>query len=118
MKVLFTQSSLTFCNPMDCSQSHLSTEFSRQECWGGLPFPPSGDLPDPRFEPRSPVLQADSLLSEPPGKPLAECLLLRRIALTNLDSVLNSRDITLPIKVHIIKAMVFQYSCMDVKVGP
>ena len=82
------------------------------------PFPSPGDLSDPAMEPRSPVLQADSLLSEPPGKPLAECLLLRRIALTNLDSVLNSRDITLPIKVHIIKAMVFQYSCMDVKVGP
>ena len=42
--------------------------FSRQEYWSGLPFPSPGDLPDPGFEPRSPVLQADSLPSEPPGK--------------------------------------------------
>ena len=35
----------------------------------GLPFPSPGDLPDPVFEPGSLVLQADSLPSEPPGKP-------------------------------------------------
>jgi len=40
-------------------------EFSRQEYWGGLPFPFPGDLPDPGIEPGSPMLQADSLLSEP-----------------------------------------------------
>ena len=34
-------------------------------------------------------------------------LLLRRKAMTNLDSILKSRDITLPTKVHLIKAMVF-----------
>ena len=41
-------------------------------------------------------------------------LLLGRIAMTNLDSVLKSRDITLPAKVHIVKAMVFPvatYGC-------
>ena len=43
--------------------------FSRQEYWSGLPCPPPGDLPNPETEPRSPVLQGDSLLSEPPGKP-------------------------------------------------
>ena len=42
--------------------------FSRQEYWSGLPFPSPGDLPDPGIEPRSPALQADALLSEPPGK--------------------------------------------------
>ena len=42
--------------------------FSRQEYWNGLPFPSPGDLPDPGIEPRSPALQVDSLLSEPPGK--------------------------------------------------
>ena len=36
----------------------------------GLPFPSPGDLPDPGLEPESPALQADSLPSEPPGKPL------------------------------------------------
>ena len=38
---------------------------------------------------------------------IKRCLLLRRKAMTNLDSILKSRDITLPTKVHIIKAMVF-----------
>ena len=42
--------------------------FSRQEYWSGLPCPPSGDLPSPGIEPRCPAVQADSLLSEPPGK--------------------------------------------------
>ena len=37
--------------------------------------------------------------------------------MTNLDSILKSRDITLPTKVHLVKAMVFQWSCMDVRVG-
>ena len=43
-------------------------------------------------------------------------LLLRRKAVTNLDSILKSRDITLPTKVHLVKAMVL--SCTDVRVGP
>ena len=42
--------------------------FSRQEYWNGLPFPSPGDLPNPGVEPGSPALQADALLSEPPGK--------------------------------------------------
>ena len=42
--------------------------FFRQEYWSGLPFPSPGDLPDPGIEPGSPALQADSLLSEQPGK--------------------------------------------------
>ena len=46
-------------------QAPLSTGFSRQECWSGLPFPSPGDLPDPGNKPRSPALQADTLLSEP-----------------------------------------------------
>ena len=44
-------------------------EFSKQEHWSGLPFPSPGDLPDPGIELRSPALQADSLLTETPGKP-------------------------------------------------
>ena len=43
-------------------------EFSRQECWSGLPFPSPGDLPDPGIEHGSPELQADSLPSEPPNR--------------------------------------------------
>ena len=44
-------------------------EFFRQEYWTELPFPSLGDSPDPRIEPRSPALLADSLPSEPLGKP-------------------------------------------------
>ena len=42
--------------------------FSRQGYWSGLPFPPPGGLPDPGTEPKSPALQADSLLTELRGK--------------------------------------------------
>ena len=51
-------------------QAPLSMEFSKQEYRSGLPFPSPGDLPDPGIEPRTSALQADSLSSEPPGKPL------------------------------------------------
>ena len=44
-------------------------------------------------------------------------LLLGRKVMTNLDNIFKSRDITLPTKVHLVKAMVFQWSCMDVRVG-
>ena len=43
-------------------------------------------------------------------------LLLGRKVMTNLDSILKSRDITLPTEIHLVKAMVFQYSHMDVTV--
>ena len=44
-------------------------------------------------------------------------LLLGRKAMTNLDSILKSRDITLLTKVHLVKLWFFQGSCMDVRVG-
>ena len=44
-------------------------------------------------------------------------LLLGRKVMTNLDSILKSRDITLPTKICLVKAMFFQWSCMDVRVG-
>ena len=44
--------------------------FSRQEYWSGLPCPPPGGLPNPGGKPRSPALLVDSLLSEPPRKPI------------------------------------------------
>ena len=43
--------------------------FSRQEYWSGLPFPSSGDLPDPGIEPMSPVLAGRLFTSESPGTP-------------------------------------------------
>ena len=51
-------------------QAPPSMGFSRQEYWNRLPFSSCRDLPDPGIEPASPALQADSLPSEPPGKPL------------------------------------------------
>ena len=45
-------------------------------------------------------------------------LLLERKAMTNLDCILKSRDITLPTKVHLVKAIVFPVVGMDVRVGP
>ena len=44
-------------------------------------------------------------------------LLLGRKVMTNLDSILKSRDITLTTKVHLVKLWFFQWSCMDVRVG-
>ena len=64
--VLVTQSCPTLCDPMDYTArwALLSMGFSRQGYWSGLPFPSTGDLPDPGIELRSPALQVDALLSE------------------------------------------------------
>ena len=48
---------------------------------------------------------------------IKRCLLLGRKVISNLDSILKSRDITLPTKVHLVKAMVFPWSCMAVRLG-
>ena len=48
---------------------------------------------------------------------IKQLLLLRRKAMTNLDSILESRDITLPTQVYLSKLWFFQWSCMDVRVG-
>ena len=77
--------------------------FSREEYWSKLPVPTPRDLPNPGIEPGSPTLQADSLPSEPPAKPM-----------TNIESILKSRDIIFLTKAHIIKAVVFpvvMYRC-------
>ena len=44
-------------------------------------------------------------------------LILGRKVMTNLDSILKSRDITLPTKVRLVKVWFFQWSCMDVRAG-
>ena len=49
---------------------------------------------------------------------IKRCLLLGRKAMTNLDSILKSRDITLPTKVRLVKAMVFPAVMNEVRVGP
>ena len=60
------QSCPTLYYPMD----YRVHEFPWQEYCSGLPFPSPGDLPNSGIKPGSPTLQADSLLSKPPGKPL------------------------------------------------
>ena len=101
----------------------------QEEYWSGLPCPSPGDLPNPGIKPTSltfPLWQAGSLTLVPPGKPhligstgnnvdvdgdcsheIKRCLLIGRKVMTNLDSILKSRDITLPTKVRLVKAMVF-----------
>ena len=71
LKVKVSQSCPTLCNRIDCvaCQAPLSMEFSRPEHQSGQLFPSPGDLSNPGMEPRFPTLQADSLPSEPPGKP-------------------------------------------------
>ena len=67
-------------------QAPLSMEFARQEYWSGQLFASPGKLPKPGTEPRSPASQANSLLSEPPGKPkntgVGSLFLLQGIFLT------------------------------------
>ena len=61
------------CDFVDCGrQGPLSMGFSKQDHWSELPFPAPGHLPDPGIKPGSPALQANSLPSEAPGKPLVD----------------------------------------------
>ena len=67
--MLVTQLCPTLCDPMDCSLPDSSVHGTLQARileWVAI-FSP-GHLPDPRIEPRSPELEADSLQTEPPGK--------------------------------------------------
>ena len=62
---LVAQSCPTLVTPWTVApQAPPSTGFPRQEYWSGLPFPSSGDLPNPGIEPVSPALQADPSLTE------------------------------------------------------
>ena len=62
--------SYSFATPWTVAcQVPLSMGFPRQEYWSVLPFPSPGDFPDPGIKSEYPALQADSLPSEPPGKP-------------------------------------------------
>ena len=79
---------------MDCSPPGSSVlGISKQEYWSGLPFPSPGDLPDPGIEPRSPALQADSLLSELPKKPIIALFKLPKIS--KYPNVLHQENVLL-----------------------
>ena len=91
--ILTTSRVSNSCNPRGCVayQAPLSMEFPRQEYWSGLPFPSPGDLTYPGIEPvllhrrRSPALQVDYLLTEPPWKPI----IMPRLSLIHACSVIN-----------------------------
>ena len=60
----------SFCDSVDCSLPGSSVHgISQQVYWSGLPFPSSGDLPNPRIKPTSPALAGGFSTTEPPGKP-------------------------------------------------
>ena len=68
---MLTESNIVFATPWIVGyQAPQSMKFSKQEYWSGLPFSSPGDLPNPGIKPWSPTLQADALLSKPPGKPI------------------------------------------------
>ena len=66
-------------------QAPLSMGFSRQEYWSGLPFPPPGDLPDPRIDPVSPALAGRFFTTEPPGKFINICDISPVVYFNNAD---------------------------------
>ena len=70
VKVLVTQSCPTLCDPMDGSPPGSSVhEILQARILAGVAIPSPGDLSNPGIKHRSPPLQADSVLSESPGKP-------------------------------------------------
>ena len=76
--MLVAQSCLTVCEPIDyiALQVPPTMGFSRQEYWSGFPFTSLRNPSNPRIEPRSPTLQADSLLSEQPWNHLVYITIL------------------------------------------
>ena len=75
---LVTHSCPTLCDPMDCSPpgSPVHGDSPGKNPGVGLPCPSPGDLSNPGIEPRSPTFEADSLPSEPSGKPCLVCSFL------------------------------------------
>ena len=68
----------------------LSLGYSRQEYWSGWPFSSPGVLPDPGIIPRSPILQADSLLSEPQGTTAIHRYIFIFFSIMFFHSILNT----------------------------
>ena len=74
---LVTKSCLTLATQWTAPhQAPLPMEFLRQEYWSGLPFPSPEESSQPKDQTKSPALQADSLLTEPPGKPILHIIVI------------------------------------------
>ena len=92
---LVAKSYLTLAIPWTVAhQSPLSMGFSRQEYWSGLPFPSPGDLPNLMMEPRSPALQADSLLTEPPGNEVIHYMIISTFGIWLKSSCKNLKKLS------------------------
>ena len=92
LKLMLIESVMLYnhLKPMDCSPSGSSIHGILQAKtleWVAIPSP--GDLSDPGIEPRSPTLQVDSLLTEPPGKPQFALLLSEIPSQTHPDSMFD-----------------------------
>ena len=72
-------------------QAPLYMEFSRQEYWGGLPWPPPRDLPGPETEPSSPALAGSSLPLVPPKKSVELSKLFKLVTKLSLLPYFNQR---------------------------
>ena len=87
------------CSPPGSSVHRIFHEkiLSREAHWNGLPFPSPGDLPKVGIKPRSPALQADSLLSEPQRRnEICKASALVGAASIASDSAEQRVDCTLP----------------------
>ena len=84
--LLLSHPAVSYCATL-CTAAHqapLSTEFSGQEHWTGLPYPPPGDLPNAGVKPRSPALQSDSLPLSHQGSPINLQLYIKEMTDKNL----------------------------------
>ena len=85
VKVLLAQSCPTLCDSMDCSPPDSSVHGILQvRILEWVAFPPPGDLPNSGIKPRFPALQANSLPSEPPGKPVYIFMIFHNKAFKNM----------------------------------
>ena len=67
-------------------------EFSKQEYWRGLPFPPPGNLPDPVIKPPSPALADGFFTTEPPGKHTTQEVYLIKTWLEGMSKQFLAKD--------------------------
>ena len=95
-------------------QASQPMEFSRQEYWSRLPFPSPGDLPNPGIEPRSSTLQANSLQSEPPGKPpqISISFINSKLKIFSLSQKYNPRTIWTLQWVQMCSIIVFTFNIL------